>query len=154
MVSSGIILTKEYMHIYIYIHMYTQIWIWIKNIYIYIGDVHNPWAANPVLDRSTKMWMFSQVTLLMTSVPSHAMYLGMAYGWGANPHDPKKMEVSLAVSNKLAMLKWRFNGVYILYFYNIYIYIIRANILCTTSVSGPHIIYRSNRLHQGFVWGV
>ena len=45
--------------------------------------------------RGTKMWMFSQVTLLMTSVPSHAMYLGMAYGWGANPHarlpcfDPK-----------------------------------------------------------------
>ena len=94
------------------------------------------------------MWMFSQVTLLMTSVPSHAMYLGCHASI-------QKLELSLAVSNKLAMLKWRFQWcIYFIFLQYIYIYIIRANILCSTPVSGPHIIYRSNRLHQGFVWGV
>ena len=85
------------------------------------------------------MWMFSQVTLLMTSVPSHAMYLGQWPNglqgwmgrWGANPHEAamqptiQTMELSLAVSNKLAMLKWRFQWciLYIFYMFIIYIYI-------------------------------
>ena len=68
--------------IYIYIHMYTQIWIWI-NIYIYIciGDVHNPWAANPVPPRHQDVDVLpgdslNDLSSLARHVPRHGVWMG------------------------------------------------------------------------------